>query len=90
MVNKAQSLPAPKELRVQWSYMNTPGLHQTSAVLSRWCVRRGLHTWSWSRARLKDVTCLRDTCRPLLPSSPREALLLRSGSSTARGFSFSD
>lgn len=67
-----------------------PRLRQTSAILSRWCVRRGLHTWSWSRACLKDVTCLRDTCRPLLSSSPREALLLRSGSSTARGFSFSD
>lgn len=63
MVNKAQSLPAPKALRVQWSYMNTPGpqtklrsaaaqglarLRQTSAVLSRWCVRRGLHTRSGS------------------------------------------
>lgn len=24
MVNKAQSLPALKELRVPWSYMNTP------------------------------------------------------------------
>lgn len=58
MVNKAQSLPAPKALRVQWSYMNTPGpqtklrsaaaqglarLRQTSAVLSRWCVRRPAH-----------------------------------------------
>lgn len=32
MVNKAQSLPARKALRVQWSDMNTPG-PQTRAAL---------------------------------------------------------
>lgn len=39
-------------------------LRQTSAVPSRWCVCRGLHPWSCSRAWLKEVTWLRDTCRP--------------------------
>lgn len=48
-----------------------PRLRQTWAVPSRWCMCRGLHTWSWSRACVKDVTCLRHLQAPSFFSSPR-------------------
>lgn len=105
MVNKAQSLPAPKALRVQWSYMNTPGpqtkLRSAAAQrlaasasdlgcpLQAVCAQRPAHlerVQSLPEGRHVSARHL----QALLASSPREALLLRSGSSTARGFSFSD